>query len=244
MASQVIVLPKFVAPRTAAVPLVNDSNVTRIGLTLRLQNLENPSGGSVMKRTLLIALIGLTSACCAFAQGSASLSFSGPSTWVPGTSVTLAGQDTFSIGGSYGFSFWLQVNTSLAPFLTITNIVYYPPFGGTNPPFPILFNIAGDSGFTGEAPGLGGGAQGLIPDGSYHAMDITFALAAGAPVGTYTLRTTTASPRGSIQVTSDFNDFPLPQASFVFNVVPEPSTLALIMFAAAGASLVAYRCRK
>jgi hypothetical protein len=198
-----------------------------------------------MKRTLLIALIGVTFACSAFAQGSASLSFSGPSTWVPGTSVTLAGQDTFSIGGSYGFSFWLQVNTPLAPFLTITGIVYYPPFGGTNPPFPILFNIGGDPGFTGEAPGLGGGGfPNLIPDGSYHAMDITFALAAGAPLGTYTLRTTTANPRGSIQVTSDFGDFPLPQASFVFTVVPEPSTLALIALTGIGAGVMAYRRRK
>jgi len=197
-----------------------------------------------MKRTILIALIGLTSACSAFAQGSASLSFSGPSTWVPGTSVTLAVQDTFSIGGSYGFSFWLQVNTPLAPFLTITGIVYYPPFGGTNPPFPIVFNTGGDPGFTGEAPGLGGGAQGLIPDGSYHAMDITFALAAGAPVGSYTLRTTTASPRGSIQVTSDFGDFPLPQASFVFTVVPEPSTLALIALTGMATAVMTYRRRK
>ena len=199
-----------------------------------------------MKRTvLIIALVGLTFAYSAFAQGSASLSFSGPSTWVPGTSVTLAVQDTFSIGGSYGFSYWLQVNTPLAPFLTITGLVYFPPFeNGTPPPFPIPFNIAGDTGFTGEAPDLGGGASNVIPDGSYHAMDITFALAAGAPLGTYTLRTTTASPRGSIQVGTDFSDHAFPQASFVFNVVPEPSTVALIALTGMGAAVMAYRRRK
>ena len=198
-----------------------------------------------MKRAFLIALIGLTSACSAFAQGSASLSFSGPSTWVPGTSVTLAVQDTFSIGGSYGFSYWLGVNNPLAPFLTITGLTYYPPFGGYMGPFPILFNAPGSDGFTYETVDLGGGAMFmLIPDGSYHAMDITFALAASAPTGTYTLHTSTASPRGSIQVTSDFNDFPLPQASFVFNVVPEPSTLALVALTGIGAGVMAYRRRK
>ena len=84
----------------------------------------------------------------------------------------------------------------------------------------------------------------LVPDGSYHVMDITFALAAGAPIGTYTLHTTTASPRGSIQVTSDFGDAPFPQASFVFNVVPEPSTLALLGLSAVTTGVVAYRRRK
>src|SRR5437762_9122929 len=105
-----------------------------------------------MKRTLLIALIGLTSAGNAFAQGSASLSFSGPSTWVPGTSVTLAVQDTFSIGGSYGYSYWLEVSTVVAPFFTITSQVNFPPFPeGTNNTFPILFNQPGSPGFMGES---------------------------------------------------------------------------------------------
>ena len=56
-----------------------------------------------MKRTVLIALIGLTSACSAFAYP-VSLSFSGPTNWTPGTSITLQCNNTFiDIGGSYGF---------------------------------------------------------------------------------------------------------------------------------------------
>jgi hypothetical protein len=199
-----------------------------------------------MKKTFLIAFACLTTAISSgFAQGmSANLSFTGPSTWIPGASVTLAAQDTFSGfgAGSYGFSYWLSVNPTIAPFLTISGLTFFPPWPmGYNGPFPIVFDA---NGF--ESVDLAGGNNPpiLVPDGSYHFCDLTFSLAANAPVGTYTLRTTTASPRGSIQVTSDFNDFPIPQASFVFTVVPEPSTLCLLGLAAAGTGIVAYRRRK
>src|SRR5262249_42262958 len=151
--------------------------------------------------------------------------------------------------GTYGFSYWLQVNTALAPFLTIDNLAFFPPFPhGYSGPFPILFNSGSgtDPGFTCESVGLEGspdpGVQ--VQDGSYHFSDITFGLAPNAPAGTYTLRITTASPRGSIQVTSDFGDAPFPQASFIFNVVPEPSTLTLIVLAGLGAAVTTYRRRK
>jgi PEP-CTERM motif len=220
-----------------------------------------------MKRTVFVAFVSLTFAMSSLYATTQNLSLSGPTTWTPGTSVVLAVQDTYSGygAGSYGSSYWLQVNTSLAPFLTITGLVYYPPFPiGYNGSFPIRFDSTSgsDPGFTCETVDLGAepnppdgsyritdrtfgpDAGAPVPDGSYHITDITFGLAAGAPAGTYTLRTTTTSPRVSVQITSDSGDAAFPQASFVFTVVPEPSTLALIALTGIGAGVMAYRRRR
>jgi hypothetical protein len=200
-----------------------------------------------MKKTLLITMIGLTTAFSVFAQESATLSFTGPSSWVPGTSITLSVQDTYmNLGGSYGSSYWLEVNNAVAPFLSITNLVYSPPCpNGYTGPVPVLFNVPYDPGFMVENPDLGAGSNlVLVPDGSYHITDITLALAAGAAPGTYTLRITTTNPRPSIQTDGNFNDVPFPEASFVFNVVPEPSALALLGIATIGSGLLMYRRRK
>jgi len=172
-----------------------------------------------MKKTLLITMIGLTAACNVFAQEQAALSISGPSSWARGTKVTVAVQDKyFNLGGSYGFSYWLMVNTTVAPFLSITGLKYFPPFNaGYNGPFPIFFDQSGvDTADLGASPN----PLRVVPDGSYHVTNITFGIANNAPVGTYTLHITTGNPRPSIQTDANFNDVPFPQISFVFNVVP------------------------
>ena len=207
-----------------------------------------------MKRTLLATLISLTFAMSPL-YATQTLSFSGPTNWTPGGAIVLSTTDTFSnLGGSIGLSYWIQVNNTIAPFLTITDLTYFT-WGVAQPPPPAWFPISftsttgADAGFkstvtaNGQSGDFGAGGA-IVPDGSYHVTDITFAIAANAPAGTYTLRTTTASPRGSIQVTSNFDDAPFPQASFLFTVVPEPSTLSLIALTGIGAAVIAYRHRK
>ena len=204
-----------------------------------------------MKKTLLIALIGLVTTLSSL-YATQSLSFTGPGSWIPGTSVVLNVTDTYSgFGpGSWGLWYWLEVQTALAPFISITGVSYFTftdPNYAPAPTFPVNFTSTSgaDAGYltTQETGGQMrtvdlGGTGGQTVDGTYHITDITFALAANIPIGTYTIRTTTASPRGSIQVTSDFNDAPFGQASFVFSI-PEPSTLALL--ALAGVGVVAIR---
>jgi hypothetical protein len=73
-----------------------------------------------LKRTLLIVLIGLTTAYSAFAQQSISLSFSGPTNWTPGTSIVLNTTDSFlNFGGSYDLNYWLQAQNAIEPSGTV-----------------------------------------------------------------------------------------------------------------------------
>jgi hypothetical protein len=84
----------------------------------------------------------------------------------------------------------------------------------------------------------------IIPPGTYHLSTITFSLAVGAPIGSYTLRTTSQAPFTSEVTDTDFNDNNInPPGTFVFQVVPEPSTLALLSFVAVSCSVLMHHRR-
>jgi hypothetical protein len=201
-----------------------------------------------MRKTLLIAVVGAVMAMSSiFAQThTQSLAFSGPAVWTPGTTITLSTTLTFNGYSSYGLSYWLEVPNAIAPFLSIGMPTYFS-FNDPNNinPWPVSFNstIGARAGYMSEGNDLG--ATGLLiavpPGTAYHITDIPVNILSGAPAGTYTLFSTSTAPRIS-EVTDDtFSGNNIPAAPFVFTIVPEPSTLALLGLIAVGSALVAYR---
>lgn len=200
-----------------------------------------------MRKILLVVIILAVALGRAFSQ-SPTLSFTGPTSWTPGTSITLSVNLTYTGFSSYGFSYWLETNNALAPFLTITNLSHFTFPGGYSGPYPIAFNPGGN-GFAAENVDLGGAisdptTQPAIPPGSYHVTDITFSLASGAPIGMYVIRTSTTSPHNSQVSDTKFNDHSIPESDFVFNVVPEPGTLALLGVGVVGGGFLVNRRRR
>ena len=174
-----------------------------------------------------------------------SLAFSGPSTIDITTTNTFTVSVDLSFSGysAFGYSYWLEVQSALAPFLTITATTHFPPFPGGPDPVPIAFNTGGDPGYAGEAPALGGSSAMPVTAGTYHVMDLTFTLAPGTPLGMYDLRSTTTSPRISEVTDTNFMDNNIPAAHFTINIVPEPSTLSLVAFGAFGVGIGLHRRR-
>ena len=204
-----------------------------------------------MKKVLLAAIICATMATSAvFGQHTQSVAFTGPTSWMPGTMITLQVNLTYAGYTSPGYSLWLEVNNAVAPFLSIVSHTNLAPFNDPNNvnPKPALFNLAmgATAGFMTEGNDQGGTTSPLTfePGMTYHVADITFHLDAGAPTGMFTLASTTLTPKISEVSDSDFNDNPIPRGTFAFTIVPEPSTFALIGVGAVVSGMLAYRRRK
>lgn len=164
--------------------------------------------------------------------------------------VTLGGTfslDTYIQFTGYtavGLSYWLEVQSALAPFLTLTSETYFqnwtPIQAGTNTPFDYTANGV-DSGYTRETRDLGstspctGGPPCTFTeartDGTYQVSTLNFSVGASAPTGIYTLQLTTLSPVSSIiteRSGNQFIDHQVATSQFILTVVPEPATLSLL----------------
>ena len=180
-----------------------------------------------MKKILLITTILTLTLGRAFGQ-LPSFSFNGPTTWVPGSEVTLNVNLTFTGFSALGLSYWLETNNAIAPFLTVKAVRCFTFMCNPNSGLFGSFNAtSGAPGFMATRDGFGGTANPPVPPGTYHVTDITFSVAAGAPAGIYTLRSTALSPRVSAMTDSTFGDRNIAQSSFIFRVTGAPDPLPL-----------------
>src|SRR6266480_3255938 len=104
-----------------------------------------------MKKKLLAAIIcAMTATSAVYGQHSQSLSFIGPSIIDITTTNTFTLTVNLTFGGysAPSFTYWLEVQSALAPFLTITGITRFTFADGSPPPVPITFITGGDPGYS------------------------------------------------------------------------------------------------
>ena len=161
---------------------------------------------------------------------------------------------TYSGYNSPSYDIWLETTANAAPHITLTNFVWSSsPFDKPiqSVSFPLGFTLPQSNGLytTPNPSDLGNGlsivdVDHLVPPGTYFAGHLSISLNGLAP-GVYVLQSSATNPHGS-QVTSfdgtTFMDNYMPVTTYTITIVPEPSTLALLLFPTLG--VVATFCRR
>lgn len=210
------------------------------------------------KITVLVAICLMSVTTIAFAQThTQSISFDDGVG--PGNAGTYNSTDTFSFDifltyagyNSTGLSLWLETTADAASHIFLTGFTFGDTFNdpNNNPPatFPMSFTVLEPTGlYTIPNPSdLGGTTEPLavVGPGTYFLGRLSIGLSGLAP-GIYTLQTDATGPHTS-EVTSfdgtNLDDNNLPVCTYTITVVPEPSTFALLIVAAASAGACAYR---
>jgi hypothetical protein len=209
-----------------------------------------------VKKSLLIAAIALACAVATprVSAQSAMFTYTGvPAGPVaPGSSFTIGINVVITTGGNLGniqgLSYWLYQASPGGPFpFAITNRDLTGSLFsvGGNLVYPLRLDpiVLGDLGQI-----LPTGLPGL-PSGTYFLANLTFSVASDSVPGSYTIRNTTNTTPGVGGRISVFNDdqgdtAPIAASPFTISVVPEPSSIALMVIGAVGAGLAIYGQRR
>jgi hypothetical protein len=179
----------------------------------------------------------------------------------PGNAGTYNATDSFGVDlyltfngyNSFGLSLWFETTANAASNIFLTGFTYGTTFDKPiqSVSFPLGFTVLQSTGLyaTPNPSDLGSGTSVVDPDhvvgpGTYFIGRLSVDLSGLAP-GVYTLRTDATNPHAS-EVTSydgtTFEDNNLPVATYTITVVPEPSTLALLILTVIG--IGAFTCRR
>jgi hypothetical protein len=220
-----------------------------------------------MKKLLLIAAVVLACAVATprLSAQSAMFTYTGVPTGAvnPGSSFTIGMNLVFTSGGIIqnvqGFSLWMAQLSPASGFpFSITNLDDTGSlFVHMGPPFlefphvldPINRRLSPPPPPNQVNTDLGALALAPLPTGTYFLANLTFAVAANALPGNYTIGNTTSSTPtvgGRISVINDSNGdtFNVAASNFNVNVVPEPSSFALMVVGAVGAGLAVHARRR
>jgi hypothetical protein len=209
-----------------------------------------------IKQLIAIGVLALTAAAMAPQAGaSVNFVFTLPNTLTTTSGITIGPTGDFSFDIRLNFpsappanaaslSYWFEVPTAFASFITITGQTLTNTANGATPftvlaqvsAYPLSFTEASDAGFLKDDSGssngdLGGGvpdpSTDKVPPGvnSYYVSTLSFHLN-NAPVGTWSLQTTTANQSSVAPDTGPF--VALPTAAFTITIIPEPATWSLI----------------
>lgn len=187
-------------------------------------------------------------------------SYNPTDTFTLDVNLTLVGFSSTTVVAD-SVSYFLQSQTALAPYISITSITYFTFTAPNQPNVPKNFtdSSGANAGFLSEKGTSDQGDLGAfssdgnyLGSGTYKITSLTFTLS-GAPVGTYSLLTTTNSPKQSFVGETSFGrpvggetsfgnvaverpGTSLPAAAYTITIVPEPSTWALVALGTLGFS--------
>ncbi|HEY1768700.1 MAG TPA: PEP-CTERM sorting domain-containing protein [Chthoniobacterales bacterium] len=169
-------------------------------------------------------------------------------TYTPGSSFTFSIDLVFTPGGTItnleGFSYWFQQNNASPYYFSITNRditgslftdLQTPGLSYPQNLSPINANDLGAL-LPVSTPAEGAG--------TYLVANLTIAIDPSTPIGVYTIQDVVSGGKTSFIFNSSGTGFRIPASAFTITVVPEPTSIALVVIGSLGVIALIVRNRR